>query len=367
MKKILQWLNESIYTEPLSPGCKMCAEGSKMVVLITGLCPAHCFYCPLSSKKTGKDRIFADEWELNNEEDLEKLLKEAELINAKGAGITGGDPLVVWKRTKKYIKLLKKHFGSEFHIHLYTSGLKNHEKSFDLIDSGLDEIRFHPMPEIWSKMQNASFHKTIFKLVSMNCDVALEIPSIPGKTNDILSLVKWADNVGIKWINLNELEYSETNADFLNQKGFTVKNDISSAVKESQETAYGIIQESIDFDVGVHFCSSSFKDGIQLRNRIKRRAKNIARNIHVITDEGTILKGIIISPDKTPWQIYNFLTEEFNIEKQEMYIDEEKNRLEINIVIIGELCDKLKSKGFKCFIVEEYPTADRLEVEKTPL
>ena len=60
MKKVFDWLNESSYTEPLSLACKMCAEGSKMVILITGLCPADCFYCPLSSEKTGRDRIFAD-------------------------------------------------------------------------------------------------------------------------------------------------------------------------------------------------------------------------------------------------------------------------------------------------------------------
>ena len=100
MKKIISWLNESSYIAPLSPACKMCAKGSKMVILITGLCSAKCFYCPLSTRKLGKDRIFANEWELENEEDTEKLIHEAKYIEATGAGITGGDPLVVWRRTK---------------------------------------------------------------------------------------------------------------------------------------------------------------------------------------------------------------------------------------------------------------------------
>ncbi len=367
MKKLFKWLNESIYTEPLSPACKMCAEGSKMVVLITGLCPANCFYCPLSSKKTGKDNVFADEWQLENEKDVKKLLKEAELIEATGAGITGGDPLVVWKRTKKYIVTLKKQFGSKFHIHLYTSGLKNHEKAFDLVNYGLDEIRFHPMPKYWSKMQETCFYKTITKLVSTNCDVTLEIPVIPGKKNDILQLIKWANNIGIKWINLNELEYSETNAEILNHKGFTVKNDISSAVKNSQKTAYSILDKTLDLDIGVHYCSSSFKDGIQLRNRIKRRAKNVAKNSDIITDDGTILKGTINHPKKTTIQIKKFLMDQLKIEKKEVYVDEEKQRIEINPVVLEEISTILKTRGFKCFIVEEYPTADRLEVEKTPL
>jgi len=367
MKKVFKWLNESSYTEPLSPACRMCANGSKMVVLITGLCPANCFYCPLSQEKTGKDRIFADEWELDNEKDAEKLLKEAELIEAEGAGITGGDPLVVWQRTKEYIELLKKKFGSDFHIHLYTSGLKNHQRAIDLVDAGLDEIRFHPMPEMWNKMQETPFYDTISKLVSMNCDVAIEIPVIPGKKDDILSLIKWADHTGIKWINLNELEYSETNAAYLNNKGFTVKDDISSAVKNSQETACELINETKHLNIGVHYCSSSFKDGIQLRNRIKRRAKNIARPSDIITEDGTIMKGIIISQNKTLKQVRELVIREFGIEEQEIYINNEQNRIELNPEILEGISDGLKAVGFECFIVEEYPTADRLEVEKIPL
>jgi len=367
MKKVVKWHNDSSYTKPLSPACRMCAEGSKMVVLITGICPANCFYCPLSSEKSGEDRIFADEWELDTEEDVEKLLKEAELIEAKGAGITGGDPLVVWKRTKKYIEILKKHFGPSFHIHLYTSGLKNHKKTIDLVEAGLDEIRFHPMPEMWNNMKETAFCDTISKLVSMNCDVAIEIPVIPGKKEEILQLIKWANDIGIDWVNLNELEYSETNAAFLNDKGFTVKDDISSAVKTSQEIAYELIKETSCLDIGVHYCSSSFKDGIQLRNRIKRRAKSIARKTDIITDDGTILKGIVVSSNKSPKEIYQFLVDEIQIKKQDIVIDKEKNRLEINPNILEKVSNKLKDHGFECFIVEEYPTADRLEVERIPL
>ena len=99
----------------------MCAKGSKMVILITGLCPAKCYYCPLSARKLGKDRIFANEWELEDEKDKKKLLLEAEYIEATGAGITGGDPLIVWRRTKNFIIFLKETFGGDFHIHLYTS------------------------------------------------------------------------------------------------------------------------------------------------------------------------------------------------------------------------------------------------------
>lgn len=359
------WLNESFYTEPLSPGCKMCAEGSKLVLLVTGLCSAKCFYCPLSEKKRGKDVIYADEWKLENEEDTDKILKEAEYIKAKGAGMTGGDPLTVWKRTEKYIQLLKENFGEKFHIHLYTSGNINAGHIPDLVSTGLDEIRFHPNPSNWGYMENSASSKPILNTIELDVDTAIEIPSIPDKKNDAISLIKWADSIGVKWINLNELEFSETNAEQLTKKGYTVKDDISAAVKNSQQTAIDVIS-SLDLDIGLHYCSSSFKDGIQLRNRIKRRAKSIANKFDIITEDGTMLKGIIASKDKKLGKIQDILIKDFNIDRKYFIIDEQKNRIQVSLKILEKISEDLKKRNIESHLVEEYPTADGLQVEKTP-
>ena len=369
MKEIHKWSNDSIFTKPLPPACKMCEKGSKMVLLITGLCSANCYYCPLSIEKLGKDRIFANEWELNCEDDTDKLIKEAELIKATGVGITGGDPLIVWKRTKKYILLLKESFGKDFHIHLYTSGIKNCEYIDDLVSSGLDEIRFHPEPKFWNNMKKSPISISIKNTLKLDIDVAIEIPVIPKNDDNIISMINWADAVGIKWVNLNELEFSETNANILNSKGFTVKNDISSAVKGSEKSAFNIIEKisELDLKIGVHYCSSSFKDASQLKNRIMRRAKSIAKDFEVITKEGTILKGVIYSKNKPINSLINLLITDFNLKNDQFYINKEKNRIELNILFLEEIAPILEKKDIKCFLIEEYPTADRLEVEKIPL
>ena len=369
MKKVFPWLNDSSYTTPLSPACEMCAAGSKMVLLITGLCPSSCFYCPLSAEKSGNDRIFADEWELETEEDTEKLLLEAKSIDATGAGITGGDPLIVWKRTQRYITLLKDHFGSNFHIHLYTSGVKNAVKIPDLVSAGLDEIRFHPMLNTWGDMKKTQIADTIKKTVEANVDVAIEIPSIPGKQKEIFSLINWADDVGVNWFNLNELEFSETNAPSLKNKNYTLIDDISSAVKGSQITANNVLDMVIkqDLDIGVHYCSSSFKDGIQLRNRIKRRAKNVAKKHEIISDDGTLLKGIILSSKKPLKELYELIMQTYDIDDSHIVINKEKNRIELGLWILEKIATDLKKQGFECYMVEEYPTADALEVERIPL
>lgn len=368
MKDIIEWLNDSSYIPPLPPACEMCARGSKLVVLITGLCPANCFYCPLSFKKGGKDVIYADEWKLDDENDTAKLIQEAEYIEAEGAGITGGDPLIVWQRVKRYIHVLKDEYGSSFHIHLYTSALKNWEYIPEIVSAGLDEIRFHPEPIYWKNMDESPIRKAIELALENPVDAAIEIPVIPGVREDIISIIEWADRIGIKWVNLNELEFSERNADNFIRRGFDVKDDTSAAVKGSEETAKEILKgiEEKQLDIGVHYCSSSFKDGIQLRNRIMRRAKNIVKPHEVITEDGTLLFGIIQPSNEMNLEnLESLLKNKYGI--NEFHINSMKNRVETSIPIIRKLACRVRGEDIKCFIIEEYPTADRLEVERIPL
>jgi len=369
MKKITPWLHDSAYLGPLSPACRMCAKGSKMVVLVTGLCSIKCFYCPLSFKKGGTDRIFADEWELDNEHDTEKLIREAEYIDATGAGITGGDPLVVWQRVKTYITLLKKTFGESFNIHLYTSALKNAAHLPDLVAAGLDEVRFHPLPQTWSNMEKSPIKKTIQHMIDSTVNVAIEIPVLPKKEKEIFSLVSWADQQGIRWVNLNELEFSERNCNAFLRRGYRVKNAISAAVKGSQETAVKIlkISQTENLSIGVHYCSVSFKDGVQLKNRIIRRANHIATPYDVITKEGTLIKGVIYPSDRSLASLLCLLQKTKKIPSRLLHLDYEKERIEIAAWLLEEIEPQLTKQGYRCFIIEEYPTADRLEVERTPL
>lgn len=340
-----------------------------MVILITGLCSTNCWYCPLSAKKQGKDVIYADEWQLKDEDDTLTLLTEARLINATGAGITGGDPLLVWKRTQTFIECLKNTFGSSFHIHMYTSGLTNSEKISSLIEAGLDEIRFHPPPNYWNSMQKSPLNAIIKQCVNSSISVAIEVPALPDREADLLSLIKWADDHQVAYVNLNELEFSESNTQPLQAKGYSQKHELSAAVHGSQETALSVMNEleHQNVSLGVHYCSVSFKDGIQLRNRLKRRAHNIARDFDVITQDGMIIKGVICHPDHSLNDIYKFLQTTYDIPDRFLFKDMEKHRIELGGWIVEHIAPELILHGYQCYLVEEYPTADRLEVERIPL
>ena len=341
----------SFYTKKLADGCKYCQKGSKMVLLITGLCKSNCFYCPLSKEKKGRDVVYANELLVRDDEDI---LREGELMEAEGTGITGGDPLIVADRTANIIQLLKDYFGERHHIHLYTS-IFDAKKIDLLIEAGLDEIRFHPPVEIWNEIEKSEMKKI---LKDIEIDVGVEIPLIPHLEKETHHLLSEVDGYGINFINLNELEFSETNADALEQYGYEVKSDISSAVKGSEEMAADVLKWGLTKPI--HYCSSSFKDGVQLRERIMRRARNVAKPYEFITEDGTFLIGIITAEKEEMKKIMK----NFGINQAIMEWNDEKKRIETSPFILEEIAEELP---YPCYIVEEYPTADRLEVERIPL
>src|SRR4030042_7015807 len=122
-------------------GCKYCIKGEKLVLFVTGKCATKCFYCPLSKLRKNSSKMWANERECKN---VMEVLEEVRESNAKGAGITGGDPLLVLNRTLKYARALKREFGRKFHIHIYLSTKLVTEKNLKQLSSVADEVRFHP-------------------------------------------------------------------------------------------------------------------------------------------------------------------------------------------------------------------------------
>jgi pyruvate formate-lyase activating enzyme-like uncharacterized protein len=323
-----------------------------MVLLVTGRCSTGCFYCPLSLEKRGKDVTFANERKVASDDEI---LDEARTIDAHGTGITGGDPVTCLERTVHFIKLLKKEFGPEHHIHLYTSSLD--PKAFRALEeAGLDELRLHPPADMWSSMSGTKLAE--FKR-STKMKVGFEVPALPGEKEGLSALIAFAAEAGFDFVNLNELEFSEGNWERLSERSMEVKDDVSSAVKGSEELALELVGKAQR--IPVHYCSSSFKDSVQLRKRIKRRALRVALPSDVITEEGTLLKGVVEGPMN---EIVAMLRDEFEVPPELYRKDEEKKRVEVAPWVLEELFSELP---YESFLVEEYPTADRLEVEREPL
>jgi hypothetical protein len=183
------------------------------------------------------------------------------------------------------------------------------------------------------------------------------------------------NSIGGEFLNLNELELSESNWIRFKAHGYIQKNPISNSVKGSEEDAFKVLTQLADdseLQLCVHYCSAQFKDRQQLTNRLKRRAKNVKRPLEVMTDEPTFLLGIIEYSNKTELKelknLLRNLINNFEIPHELTNFNSKSNRLEIAPWVLDELRSELPKKmQNRCFIIEEYPTADRLEVERIPL
>lgn len=338
----------------LSEGCRLCQEGAKMVLFVTGLCPKNCFYCPLSNERRDKDLVFANERPVKSDEDL---LEEAELMDALGTGITGGEPLQKIERVLHYIRLLKSAFGKEHHIHLYTSLAPDRQLLEKLADAGLDEIRLHPPQESWEALRRSPYAYALQNAKELGIEAGIEIPALEGAEKVAAS----AEEMDV-FLNLNELEFSDNNSEALLKNGFSLESDISSAAAGSckyAEAAFPACKKA-------HFCSSTYKDAVQLRKRLQRIAKNTAREFDDITEDGTLVYGLIECGDQ---KLAEKMLQDMEIPSELFEVKEGK--IEIAWWVLEEIKEEIKEElepfGAIFSIIERYPFENGMVVETIPL
>jgi len=252
-----------VWYKGLSKGCVYCMKGSKVVIFVTGICQTMCYYCPISMERRSSKAFYVDEEKFKS---IAEIVDEASIVKAEGASITGGEPFQMFHMVVKLVESLKDLIGANFHIHLYTSGFGVTKESIKKLDKvGLDEIRFHIVNE------------TVYRLVEFtvketNMDVGIEVPAIPD-IHRLWGIIVKADRIGAKFVNLNEFEVSETNIEQMLIRGYRVRED-GKSVEGSYEAALKVIEKAAHENLGVsiHLCPAVFKDVIQHRNRLRRKA-----------------------------------------------------------------------------------------------
>jgi pyruvate formate-lyase activating enzyme-like uncharacterized protein len=325
-----------------------------MVLFITGVCPRDCFYCPVSDERR-KDATYANERPVSCDQDV---LEEARLMDALGTGITGGEPLLVPERVLHYIRLLKSEFGKGHHIHLYTSLAPDEDTVSRLAEAGLDEIRFHPPVATWSVLDTSPYARSIRFARKCNIMAGIEIPAIEG----IDKVALFAREMEC-FLNMNELEFSDSNARDMKLKGFVLESDISNAVAGSMEITKRMFNANSTGKV--HFCSSTYKDAVQLRERLLRVARNTARVFDDITEEGTVVYGQIICKDAMAAQKVTELLIQQGIPPE--MIETKELSVETAWWILEDIADIVREFTKDLSIVEKYPFENGLIVEKIPV
>jgi len=340
-------------------GCKLCIKGRKLVLFISGICSRNCYYCSLSDVRKNKDKIWANERPCQS---VGEVIEEIKASHAKGAGITGGDPLLFLERTIEYAKAMKHEFGKRFHIHIYLPTKLVDRDKLEKLSEFVDEVRFHPefLCRELSEEEAEEDMKKIF-LASEFWDkesIGIELPVFPDKRQEILNFIlKVKEHIG--FVNLNELEISETNINNLGkyefkEGGYVVSGSIEAGIWILQEL------EKAETKIAVHLCTAELKDWHQYKNRLL---------LHEIlpfgkrTEDGTVLYLAIYARDD----------EEFNklikqLKSKKVYIDNKKMRIILPEKMAEKLIKELsfnkrnKTRLFKIERVEEYPTYDGAEV-----
>ncbi len=345
----MAWSEDSIgsFYNYLSKGCEICRIGAGLVLFVTGKCGRSCFYCPLSEERKGKDVTFADEQPV---EDIEDIINEAKAIGALGTGITGGEPLLKLDLVLEYIRVLKRIFGPEHHIHLYTGLLPEREVLIKLKEAGLDEIRFHPQCSEWPNPKGLK--DVLLDAKSLGIEAGVEIPAI-APAPEIIKAVRDAD----AFMNLNELEFSDTNAEELKSLGFKPEEIHCGAIGSERIAREHFMPDGVK----IHYCPSRFKDAVQLRERFKRRCERIARPFDIPTADGTLIYGMICGDIEKALEVL------LELEVPEEMYSLKGDKIEISAPILEDISKKLKSIGCIISLIERYPLEDGLVVERIPL
>ena len=328
-----------------SRGCEQCALGGKLVLFVHGFCDQRdCFYCPLGENRKNVDQVYANERPVETDEDV---LEEARKMDAMGSSITGGEPLESMERTTHYISLLKDEFGEDHHVHLYTGITGDRERMAALAEAGLDEIRFHPPLGLWGRLHGTEWEDILYVAREEGLTPAFEIPGIEAEPE----FIEFIEEGAVDFVNVNEFEMSQGNYRRMHDHGYDRRPDHMAAVDGKEETDL----EELASHPKVYFCTSTFKDAAQHRNRLRRTAPNVRREFEEVTDDGTLVYGQTDADEATfealgvPEEYYE--TTEDGIELAWWLLEE--------MVEDGDLEDGA--------VIEQYPTYDEPIVERTPL
>lgn len=310
-----------------------------MVLFLTGECGRSCWYCPLSVERKGRDVMFANDRPVTTESDI---LDEIRKMDALGTSVTGGEPLLRMDRLLPVLGMIREACGAAHHIHLYT-GLAPDAGTLRALSGLVNEIRLHPPPESWSTLPGSRYMDSIRIAKALGFSAGLEVPGLEG-VGALQSVIGEID-----FLNINELEWGETNADGMRSRGYTPLDRVQNAIRGSKDWASEICRNR-----KVNWCPSRYKDSVQLRKRLLRIAYRTRRGFEDITEDGTVVYGVL-EPTESD--------RAFLAGRPDITFEAVEGRLETGWKELRKYAGLLSGKKY---IVERYPSGGMI-VEVMPL
>lgn len=264
---------------PLSPGCRICGEGGWSCLFINGKCNCRCFYCPTAQDEIGVPTT--NRLPFDNPADYTDYVRH---FGFNGVSISGGEPLLTFDRTTRYIEAVRKHSGSSVHIWLYTNGtLATPERLKALRAVGLDEIRFD--------ISAVDYDLTRVRMASdfIPC-VTVEIPAIPEDSEKLMQLLPVMSEAGVRHLNLHQLRLTPHNFSKLSARDYTFLHGESVTVLESELAALNILERACasGLPLPINYCSFVYKRRYQQAATRRRNASGILKGHESVTENGFI-------------------------------------------------------------------------------
>lgn len=188
---------------PLSPGCMACKTGGWLCIFIGTKCNCFCHHCP-NHMVNGKVEIASAEGLIGAIE-VENILSVLRKSFYKGVSFSGGEPLLYIDKLVDWALKIKITFP-QVYMWNYTNGLLASEDNLQrLRKAGMDEIRFDLAAD------NYSSHvlDNLKKATEIMPNVGIEVPVILEQYNDLIDAIRYADSIGVKYLNLHDLFINE--------------------------------------------------------------------------------------------------------------------------------------------------------------
>ncbi len=258
------------FTGKLSPGCRICLNGTWSCLLINCLCTRHCFFCP-QNRSIKKERLPYTEKHLCFYSAAE-YIQYLERFHFEGIGFSGGEPFMVFDRLLEFIRAIRNRFGRRHYIWVYSNGDLVTEEKLDLLaKAGLDEIRFD--------IAANQYDTTPVTLATERIKtVTVEIPAIPEDLALTKTMLKELESAGVENLNIHQIIATDHNLNAFFERDYTITNvkhyKKYFPVVESELAALELMKHAIEThsQVGINYCSRNYKSRFQGRGFRKRYA-----------------------------------------------------------------------------------------------
>ncbi|HXV21597.1 MAG TPA: radical SAM protein [Desulfuromonadales bacterium] len=271
------YLQTKLDCRRLSPGCRLCGEGSWSCLFINGRCNGRCFYCP--APQTSTEQPTTNTLRFPQSADY---VDYVEKFGFRGVSISGGEPLLTPEKTLKFITAVKKRRGDAVHLWLYTNGtLVTRDSLLRLRDAGLDEIRFD--------IGATRYHlKKAALAVGIIPHVTVEIPAIPEDLPLLKAKAAEMAERGIDYLNLHQLRLTPHNHAALAGRGYSFVHGEKVTVLESELAALELLRHTLDnnIELPVNYCSFVYKNRFQRLAARRRHAPFVSKPTEDLTENG---------------------------------------------------------------------------------